>query len=577
MITSTRTLLLAIHHPSRRVAAVLHRSLRAYTQAARAVLGAAERDWEQVRAACLRQGKLNTMMLATELRTRYRARTTPYPLHASLREALFSDLAAAICSHDALVLAREKSMDAISEQAAALGLDLLTVPPLEAPPEVRTAHAKLLRKQRELGVRPSWPSAPRTRPDEEGYQEALDRIAARTPDDPPAPRGQGRLDDLLHIGTRPLWFPRPDGPSGSRNFALLHSADDKFYALLYLLPGGDTHARPLAVPPVGSKRGQLVALNKEGKTVGRSTRPSSALCLPLALGRWHEETALAEAISNPRLVRVAKLIHRPAHRRFGARVPERFVLAVTIEQECPEPIPPTTYLGVGLDEQGLVAWCVQDRAGGPILARGAETGLVDLATRWREDRRMAMREGKLPPRAHHKQAEQVRHALHRLANHLVEVAQEHNALIGVQDTTYLRQQSVKAPIEEGGKAAPRSSAWHAQMAERNYRRAVQVSGELSRMLAYKLPRGGLLAPLSVSGISPRDCAACGARGSTHTACGLCGAPLGVHNSAAVTLSRIPGILDRKLAAKQRREEERRRRQEEEEDQDKPLVDKEETE
>jgi len=97
-----RTLLFKIHNPSRETRVTLHRALRAYTNAAAAVLDGAAREWDQVRAEAEHHGALDTVRVQQALIRRYHRRTLPYPLHSSLRESLFADLAAQLRSYDAL-------------------------------------------------------------------------------------------------------------------------------------------------------------------------------------------------------------------------------------------------------------------------------------------------------------------------------------------------------------------------------------------------------------------------------------------------------------------------------------------
>lgn len=553
MAMITRTLLFQIHNPSTTTGAILHRSIRAYTNAARAVLQGAWHDWPRIKTESMRQDKLNGMMLAVSLRTWYRARTSQYPMHSSLRDALFADLAGALLSYDTLHADWMRARTKIMDEAQALCLDLHT--PHDAfillSQDEQKALNRLRKKARNLGRPPSFPTAPRTKPDQHAYDEALERAAE---DGSTIPRAQEKLDSLIQVGTRPLSFPRPDGPTGSRNFALLHSSSDgRYYAMMYILPAGDPRCRPLAVPPPEGKRGVLSALNKAGTVVKQAKRPATSVVLPLAFGSWHEETALKEALNRPESVRVAKLIHQDARRQFGRRRPERFLLAVTFEQVAPDPGHVLAHMGVYMDEQSRVSWVIRDAFTHAVVERGTDESLVNLAIRWREDRRMHAKAGRIPPRAHHIQAEQVKHTVHILVNRLVARATTHQALVAVADNTYLRTMKRAAPIDpETGKHAPRNDAWHDAAAAQNYRRTTLVVGDMQRILGYKLPRAGLFKPLSIGGISPRDCAACGERGTDELKCAACGAPLDGMNSAGVAVQRIPEIVDRIAAARAKR-------------------------
>lgn len=555
MASITRTLLFQVHNPSIASRAVMHRALRAYTNAARAVLDVVSRDWEVLRAESLLKEQLNGLKLATNLRTHYRSLTVNHPMHSSLREALFADLAGAIQSYDALISEWNTVNAKMRQDITNEGFDPDAFPrPRDAdiPPDRRKEYARLYRKVRALGRAPSFPTAPRTVPDYKQYEQTLDALSL---DGSIEPIAQKRLDGLIMIGTRPLSFPRPDGPSDNRNFAILRSeTDGRYYAMMYLLPAGDARARPLPVPPPTGKRGPLKSLNKQGLEVApRPNRPAISMLVPLAFGSWHERTALQDAITRPESIRVAKLIHTPAHRRFHRYVPERFDLAVTFEHVVPDPAIPRAHMGIFMDERSTVHWVLHTASTGEWLDAGTDGSLVDLGMRWREDRRMQAHEGRLPPRAHHLQAEQVKHALHIMVNKIVARAVDAQALVAVCDNTYLRTAMKSAPMDEDtGKRLSMSERWHAAAAERNYRRTTLVIGEMQRILGYKLVRASLCRPLAVKGISPRDCAACGARGNERERCTQCGVVLDGMNSAAVTVKRVPEIVDRINAARAKR-------------------------
>jgi len=281
-VTAVRTLVFKIHQPSQRTAATLRRTLRAYTDAARLVLQGTQRDWDcGVRVAGLYNDRLNQVALATELRRRYGARARKFPLHSSLRDALFADLAMALCAYDAQVAHYH---DELARQTAANDQVKPGGGPVESPPEpLRLARAqdqadagdvhpgmlareddappdptggKIARAPRSprrvLGRPPSWLRLPRTRSSPAAYHRALAALVELS--DPAAPSPESgvrppRLIDLLRFGSRPLYFPRPDGAAGRRNFALMRSEKDgRYYALLYLLPAHDPRARPLGLP-----------------------------------------------------------------------------------------------------------------------------------------------------------------------------------------------------------------------------------------------------------------------------------------------------------------------------------------
>jgi hypothetical protein len=565
-----RSLVFGIHNPSRRTAATLHRALHAYTNAASAVLEGAKHDWNALLVEGTQNGTLTSLNLSKALARRYHAHIMPYPLHSSLRDALFADLAATLCSYHTLCTDWEAKRERVRARIAAEGWTLRPLDP----------RAAVLLEA--LGRPPSWPTAPQTRPRYDLYEQELERLTTTVPNEdaaaehePLAPRSS--LVDLLHVRTdpqgaavhprpphlaaflttrtRPLFFSRPDGAVHTRNFSLLRSEKDgRYYALLYVLPANDPRARPLAVPPPEGKRGALVAVHPSGAVVRRTAQASCALCLPLECGEWHEKTALEEATCRPEMVRVARLYHRPPRRPIGGQKPARFVLAITFEHVVPERRAVQAHMGVSLDEHSRAAWVVQDAVTGKRFAQGVDETLCGLQERWRQDRREQTRAGRMPPRAHHVQAEQVKHAAHAFCNRLVALASAHGAQVAVTDVRYLRERRPMLPRDEGGKRAPRSAAWHAAVAEQQYRHATLIGPYIERILTYKLPRAGLPRPLSVGGISPRDCATCGGRGIERDRCGLCGALLGVENTAAVTATRVPEVLERIRASRAKRAE-----------------------
>ncbi len=564
MARSMRTLVFAIHNPSRRTAATLHRALRAYTNATAAVLNEAAREWDALCADAERGGALNLLQLQKALTQRYRSRTVTFPLHSSLRDAIFVDLAAQLGGYHALMKRWEAERAKVRARIAAEGWDL---DPLDA-----RAEAAL----QGLGAPPAWPTVPRVRPDYAAYDDALESLVAipdvasdtalvrLTPvqrlvnrlDIPTSPRLSrtgargGRLASLVTVGTRPLLFPRSDGAEQARNFSLLRSEkDNRYYALLYVLPNKDARARPLAATTPDSRHGQLVAVHPSAVTIARSTKPSLALCLPLACGSWHEKTALQEAITHPKMVRIARLYHRPA--RAGHRA-DRFMLAITFEHELPETRATSAHMAVTMDERSRIAWYVVDALTGRELARGVDESLVGLQERWRRDQRMRMQMGRLGNQAHHTQSEHVKHAAHTLCNRLIAIADEHDAQVVLNDVSYLHQRRLVHARDQSGKREARSPLWHELMAERQYRRATLIDGKIAGILRDKLPRVGLPKPLAVHGISPRDCTACGGRGTEEAFCGVCGAPLGIENTARVVAARTPVMLERVRAGRAKR-------------------------
>ena len=565
-----RTLVFGLHTPSNTTAALLLRTLRAYTNAARDVLDAARADWPRLQEWGSYRGTLNTRTLRQALSRRYRRRITRYPLHSSLRDALFADLAGQLVAYDALCRAWEERRARVRERLA----PLLEDPARPLTPQARDELAR-------LGRPPAWPTLPRTRPDDTGYAAALQAIARDIPDpNSSAPQPMEdvsrdeRLRDLLTLDAtlrvreevrypslskplktalRPLSFPRPDGAIRQRNFALLRTPDGRYYAELYLLPKGDARARPRALP--ADRRGTAVAVHPDRTVLPRDAntpgRKATSIVLPLACGEWHERT-LDLALARPEMVRTAALAYRPARATVRGHRPARFTLSVTFAHEAPEPTVVATHMGVSIDREGRVAWAVVDPDDGRVVAEGLDERLTSLAPRWRDDRRIHQRAGRLPPRVHTLQKTQATHALHALCNGLVAVAVAHRAQLALQDIAYLRERRPRIERDAREQGSPRRSDARDALAEAQYRLTTLMSSAPARVLGYKLPLAALPSPLLIGGISPRDCAGCGGRGTTSDRCGLCGTDLGPGNTAVVVARRVADVLRRIGAMRSRR-------------------------
>jgi len=252
------------------------------------------------------------------------------------------------------------------------------------------------------------------------------------------------------------------------------------------------------------------------------------------------------------MIRVAKLIHRPAHRTIHGMREESYYLALTVAHQTPKERSSVTHLAVAQANGGSVGWAVIDPGTGATLATGTFDEFVNLQGQHRQERRAQARVGRVPPRAHHVQAAQVKAAIHRLANHLVALADEHCAQVGVVDTTYLRSRQPFRSHGGSSRRAARTSVWHETFAERNYRHAMLMSSALTSALSHKLPRVGLPRPVTLRGIALRLCAHCGAQSDESAICTACGESLGATNTAIVAARAIALVLAR---TRNRRQEE----------------------
>lgn len=212
--TALRTLVFKVHNPSACTAATLRRALRAYTDAAAAVLAGAQRDWDLLLQESSVGDRLSGRALEAAPRRRYEASTHPVPLHSSLRYALFADLTRVLCSYDA-------------QHAHWLARRPLTDDPGGRGESTNAAgpEARLLAR----GRPPAWSTMPRPHVPFAAYRAALDEMTDLSTDidaDTAAPtpgERRSRLATLQRTGSHSLYFNRPDSAARSRNFALLRA------------------------------------------------------------------------------------------------------------------------------------------------------------------------------------------------------------------------------------------------------------------------------------------------------------------------------------------------------------------
>jgi IS605 OrfB family transposase len=165
-------------------------------------------------------------------------------------------------------------------------------------------------------------------------------------------------------------------------------------------------------------------------------------------------------------------------------------------------------------------------------------GPLKLKDAYRQ-RRAWQRRGKRTP--HRVAGERTDHHYHVASKHIVALAAEHRARVGVEDLSYRRTKTGRKAINRKLFAAP--------------------VGRLASFLSYKLPFAGLPRPVKVHGISPRECHRCGRdsrdktkRAEGHITCPLCGLEMDEHeNTARLVAAQLPAIQERITAARQRRQ------------------------
>jgi len=374
---------LKIHNPSRRKRAILASTMRVYTLAYKRLLDLAKEKETEIESVCRYKDTVSAKLIAGYLSRLFKPHAHLFPMHTSLKDSLFEDVAQTLAGYFELKERAEQDKDVSA---------------------------------------PSWPQAPDLGKDESmllgEYGSLLDNLReAETTDEVHRIEMQIRRTLKVQKPVPPL-FARPDGNVRCRNFGLYYEPKtDTFWVRLFLLDGHDPRRRPLK----GHKR-CLLAVHDETPEADFSSRPASHLLLPLECGTWQREKFLRPALENPRMVRTARL----------CRKGDDFYLHVTFEYPCPPPVQPRTVLALVVDRRPLVEVSVTDLEGTEITQ-----AVVPGDMWWREQRRQRevrreiQRRGKNCDFSFKGVNDNI---MHLVANEIVDLAQTYKSQVVILDS-----------------------------------------------------------------------------------------------------------------------------------------------
>jgi hypothetical protein len=402
----------------------------------------------------------------------------------------------------------------------------------------------------------SFPTIPRAKPNPARYEAALVELASwgaeewrseGAEEQGSTGAGESTLAQLqgellaaareLDFRARPIYFCHTDAVPKHRGYSILYDEEQgRYLALLYLLPvtASERHREPLTVHK------PLLALNPHEEYLVETGRASSALLFPLEMGSWQERVFFDLARDDPLAIRTAHLT-----REINRQGEVEYYLAIAVDFPQPKPVETVSFLAVHHTLEGevfvLVAAPPSPQSWGAgglnVLHYEQVAGPLELRDAYQQ-RRAWKRRGKRTP--HGVAGERTDHHYHAASKRIVALAVEHHARVGVEDLSYRRAKTGRKAIDR-----------------KLFGAAV---GRLSTFLGYKLPFAGLLPPLEVRGISPRECHRCGKKSRDKTVraegritCPLCGLEMDEHeNTARLVAAQLPVILEKIAAARRRR-------------------------
>lgn len=425
-----KTAVFKIHNPSKHKQAVIDYAMKQYTLAYDYLLKFSKDNLEDIKEKCKYNNQLSVNNIAT-----YIGKSTPvinhFQIHGSLKESLFLDVAGTICSYIQL---------------------------------------------KEQDENTSFPRARRVNDLEEYYTYTLERLRISTVD--LAEENEIR-DDLLKTTKErflPLFFSRPDGIVRNRNFGLLYDNDNnKYYAILYLLPNKSRMKKPI------QGKSKLQSIHPQKKLFIPSSRKVGSIILPLAFGKWHEETFLKYALENPQAIRTAYLTKKGSE----------YFLHVSFDFPSEEKVT-ETYLGIDRGINKLVALSVVTPEGKLLYhedfsGKEYENFQEKLFKELKENQKL----GKQKLKKYSKINEGF---IHVIANKIVEVANIYSSQVVLEDLTYLSKSGFKQ--KTGNKYFDKLM---------NRRLGRNPYNKLKTILEYKLPLKGLPKPKLVSGHYTSQC------------------------------------------------------------------------
>jgi len=527
-----KTVKVKLHNPSKHKRAILDRVFLRWTLAADVTLRWAQEHLDAFDACKDRRDSYRANLIASVLRQHIRARIKRLGLHSSLEDALWRDIGQAIASY----------LEHLKQDP---NTGFPTIP--HAKPDPARYEAALVELGRwgaeEQGSQGEFTSAP-PHPSTHAQKAPLHPSTLA--------QLQGELLAAareLDFRARPIYFCHTDAVPKHRGYSILYDEEqDRYLALLYLLPitASERHREPLTVHK------PLLALNPHEEYLVETGRASGALLFPLEMGSWQERTFFDLARDDPLAIRTAHLT-----REINRQGEVEYYLAIAVDFPQPKPVETINFLGVHHTLEGEVFALVAappppvppnfGGAGGAgagglnVLHYEQVAGPLELRDVYQQ-RRAWKRWGKRTP--HRVAGERTDHHYHAASKRIVALAVEHRARVGVEDLSYRRTKTGRKAIDRKLFGAP--------------------VGRLSTFLSYKLPFAGLLPPLEVGGISPRECHCCGkdsrdktVRAEGRITCPLCGLEMDEHeNTARLVAAQLPVILERIAAARRLRQGDR---------------------
>lgn len=269
---------------------------------------------------------------------------------------------------------------------------------------------------------------------------------------------------------------------------LRHPQTDRLFAWINLVPGSSRFApsQKDANTRAAAFDGEMVDIDT-GELV-TCKRPTWVL-FPLAFGMdYHERRFVLSGKPGG-----GRLVYRPEA--------DRFELHVGFEFEAPA-IEARTFMGLDRGIENIAGWAVVD-ADGDQKAAGeiSGAGLRHVQRIIERRQKDAQKRGKRWTGSAKRHASD--EAVHVTANAIVAEARKHGARVVMEDLSNIQRRTAPVPVgNKGGRGG------------RNLRRILgrQQYGKLQQVLAYKLPRAGLPAPLMVGAWATSiTCPCCGHR------------------------------------------------------------------
>jgi len=381
----------------------------------------------------------------------------------------------------------------------------------ERPPPFPVGRVKLSTSERAVNEKLHYQALRSLARPIHGDIEASEELLLRWEDDTKAKllRAEGQLlDEFL----QPLSYSRSMRPSGSSSYTAGGVLFDE-----------RTHQFVLALQVPGEKAPQVDGFLRFANFPESHFRPSerqSILLFPLATGQDYHNAIFSGAVSTARAAQLT-LAATPEHRSqrlaevlptdvpFGpvtvsTQVAERghiklfahIPIHVSVSPSCELP---TTFMGVHESDEGrysyvIVALAEQRRENGRLVHAGETITQGDIQLKaWADPLQAKGLQPRKTGERKQSNAPPPNNYVFEVATALVDVAQQHNAMIGLEDTGWKKAQA-------------------STQASLNHRTYSRPSRRIAEIVHYKALLAGLPTVRDVGNVSPvNDCGQCGVR------------------------------------------------------------------